>query len=93
MSECLDHPIRAYERKRCGAVHISHIPNSVPVTNNQTRPQPPHNRVRHEPHAKELYHHFTTKYLFETSRQVLGIVIPGLIYLVRERNLLVVTLG
>ena len=53
----------------------------------------PHNRVEHEPHAKEIYLHFATKGLFKTSRQLLGFAIPGLVYLVRERYLLEVTLG
>ena len=93
MSECLDHLIRAHKRKRCGAIHISHTPDSVPVTNNQTGPKLPHSRVGYEPHAKKIYLHFATKDLFETSRQLLRIVISALVYLVRERDLLVVSLG
>ena len=41
MSECLDHVIRAHEGKRCGAIQIPHTRNSIPVTNNQTKPKCP----------------------------------------------------
>ena len=93
MSEYLDHVIRAHKGKRCRAIHISHIRDSVPVTNNQTRLKLAHNRVKHEPRAKEIYLYFATKGLFELSRQLLGFLVPGFVYFVRERDLLGVTLG
>ena len=93
MSEYLDHVICAHKRKRCWVVHISHIRNSIPVTNNQTRLKPPHNQVKHEPRAKKFYLHFATKDAFELSRQLLGFLVLGLVYFVRERDLLEVALG
>ena len=93
MSEHLDHVIRAYKGKCCGAIHVSQIRNGVPVTNNQTKPKRPDNRFWHEPCAKEIYLHFATKGFSETSRQILRFLMPGFVYFVRERDFLEVTLG
>jgi len=75
VSEHLDHVIRAYKWKRW-AIKMSHTHNSIPTTCKSNDPRGP-NRDRHEPHAKEIYLHFPTKRLFETSRQLLGFCHPG----------------